>query len=40
MRKVIGYIHRHTAQRPGADVTDTCWRQSLMNWGHDPLKEG
>jgi hypothetical protein len=36
MRKVIGYVHRHTAQRPGGDVTDTRWRQSLMNWGHDP----
>ena len=38
MRKVIGYVHRHTAQRPGGDVTDTRWRYSLMNWGHDPLK--
>lgn len=38
MRKVIGYVHRHAAQRPGGDVTDTRWRYSLMNWGHDPLK--
>lgn len=38
MRKVIGYIHRHMAQRPGGDVTDTRWRKSLMNWGHDPAK--
>ena len=38
MRKVIGYIHRHIAQRPGGDVTETRWRKSLMNWGHDPLK--
>lgn len=37
MRKVIGYVHRHAAQRPGGDVTDTRWRRSLMNWGHDPL---
>ena len=37
MRKVIGYVHRHTAQRPHGDVTDTRWRKSLMNWGHDPL---
>ena len=36
MRKVIGYIHRHTAQRPSGDVTETRWRKSLMNWGHDP----
>ncbi len=38
MRKVIGYVHRHSAQRPQGDVTDTRWRHSLMNWGHDPLK--
>jgi hypothetical protein len=36
MRKVIGYIHRHTAQRPKGDVRETRWRKSLMNWGHDP----
>lgn len=36
MRKVIGYIHRHVAQRPNGDITDTRWRKSLMNWGHDP----
>ena len=39
MRKVIGYVHRHGAQRPDGDVTDTRWRHSLMNWGHDPLKD-
>ena len=38
MRKVVGYVHRHLAQRPSGDVTDTRWRHSLMNWGHDPLK--
>ena len=38
MRKVVGYIHRHMAQRPSGDVSDTRWRKSLMNWGHDPLK--
>jgi len=38
MRKVVGYVHRHLAQRPDGDVTDTAWRHSLMNWGHDPLK--
>ena len=37
MRKVVGYVHRHTAQRPDGDVSDTRWRHSLMNWGHDPL---
>ena len=38
MRKVVGYVHRHLAQRPAGDVTETRWRYSLMNWGHDPLK--
>lgn len=37
MRKVVGYIRRHSAQRPQGDITDTKWRKSLMNWGHDPL---
>lgn len=37
MRRVIGYVHRHSAQRPHGDVADTRWRKSLMNWGHDPL---
>jgi hypothetical protein len=37
MRKVVGYVHRHMAQRPDGDVSDTRWRYSLMNWGHDPL---
>ncbi|MFH9657039.1 DUF3140 domain-containing protein [Streptomyces sp. NPDC017248] len=36
MRKVVGYIRRHLAQRPSGDVRDTRWRHSLMNWGHDP----
>jgi hypothetical protein len=39
MQKVISYIHRHLAQRPSGDVTDTRWRFSLMNWGHDPLRQ-
>ncbi|MFK4145230.1 DUF3140 domain-containing protein [Streptomyces sp. NPDC004065] len=37
MRKVVGYIRRHLAQRPPGDVSGTRWRHSLMNWGHDPL---
>ena len=37
MNKVVGYVHRHLAQRPKGDVTETPWRYSLMNWGHDPL---
>ena len=37
MRTVVGYVHRHLAQRPSGDVADTRWRWSLMNWGHDPL---
>ena len=39
MRTVVGYVHRHLAQRPRGDVGDTRWRHSLMNWGHDPLRE-
>ncbi|GAB3106602.1 DUF3140 domain-containing protein [Streptomyces calidiresistens] len=39
MRKVSGYIRRHLAQRPSGNVEDSRWRHSLMNWGHDPLKE-
>jgi len=39
MRKVTGYVHRHLAQRPDGDVTETPWRSSLMNWGHDPVNE-
>lgn len=38
MRKVAGYVKRHLAQRPDGDITDTTWRHSLMNWGHDPEK--
>ncbi len=39
MKKVIGYCRRHLAQRPFGDVSRTRWRYSLMNWGHDPLKD-
>jgi hypothetical protein len=38
MKKVVGYVHRHLNQKPDGDVKDTRWRYSLMNWGHDPLK--
>ena len=38
IHKVVGYIHRHLAQRPDGDITETPWRYSLMNWGHDPKK--
>jgi Protein of unknown function (DUF3140) len=38
MRKVVGYAHRHLAQRPSGDIRDSAWRYSLMNWGHDPCK--
>ena len=33
---VVGYIHRHLAQRPAGDISETPWRYSLMNWGHAP----
>lgn len=38
MRKVIGYVRRHLTQPPLKDPTNSRWRWSLMNWGHDPLK--
>ncbi|MEO6114695.1 MAG: DUF3140 domain-containing protein [Sphingomicrobium sp.] len=38
MRKVVGFVRRHRAQRPENIVTSR-WRYSLMNWGHDPLKD-
>jgi hypothetical protein len=38
MRKVIGYVRRHGAQRP-ENIYTSRWRYSLMNWGHDPTKE-
>src|SRR5690348_16323576 len=38
MRKVAGYVARHRAQRPENIVTSR-WRYSLMNLGHDPLKD-
>lgn len=39
MKKVVGYVNRHSAQKPDGDITDTRWRYSLMNWGHDPKKK-
>lgn len=38
MRKVVGFVRRHRAQEP-ANIVTSRWRYSLMNWGHDPLKE-
>ena len=37
MRKVVGYVARHGAQRPD-NIYTSRWRYSLMNWGHDPAK--
>ena len=37
MRKVVGFVRRHLAQRP-PNIYTSRWRYSLMNWGHDPLK--
>jgi hypothetical protein len=39
MAKVVGYVHRHLAQKPEGDIEETPWRYSLMNWGHDPAKK-
>jgi hypothetical protein len=38
MRKVVGYVRRHLAQQP-ANIVTSRWRYSLMNWGHDPLRD-
>ena len=38
MKKVVSYVHRHSAQKPSGDIEHSRWRLSLMNWGHDPLK--
>lgn len=40
MHKVHSYISRHLAQGPHDKeaVKTSRWRYSLMNWGHDPLK--
>ncbi|MGL5873121.1 MAG: DUF3140 domain-containing protein [Xenococcaceae cyanobacterium] len=39
MQKVISYVRRHSAQKPSHDIEHSRWRYSLMNWGHDPLKD-
>lgn len=42
MRKVVGYVHHHLKQGGPKDadkVENSPWRLSLMNWGHDPLKD-
>jgi hypothetical protein len=38
MRKVVGYVRRHSAQRP-QNIYTSRWRYSLMHWGHDPTRE-
>ena len=41
MATVVGYIKRHCSQGGPKDNVETSnWRYSLMNWGHDPLKDG
>lgn len=40
MKKVVGYVARHTAQRPDKsddELAHSRWTASLKNWGHDPL---
>lgn len=38
MKKVVSYVHRHSAQKPSKDIEHSRWLYSLKNWGHDPLK--
>ncbi len=40
MKKVNSYVSRHTAQGPYSNKKESPWRYSLMNWGHDPCKNG
>ncbi len=40
MSRTVSYFKRHLAQRPESDIKESPWRYSLMNWGHDPCKEG
>jgi hypothetical protein len=41
MRKVVGFVARHRGQGPHDEyrIPTSRWRYSLMNWGHDPLKD-
>ena len=41
MRKVVGFVERHRAQGPHDEyrIPTSRWRYSLMNWGHDPLRD-
>jgi len=39
MRRVVSFVRRHIGQGPRRNVATSRWRYSLMNWGHDPLKE-
>lgn len=38
MKKVVSYVHRHSAQKPSKDIEHSRWLYSLKNWGHDPTK--
>lgn len=38
MRKVTGYVARHSGQKP-AHPEGSRWAASLKNWGHDPMKK-
>jgi hypothetical protein len=38
MKKVVGYVRRHMAQRP-AHPEGSRWEASLKNWGHDRGKK-
>lgn len=38
MKKVVSYIHRHSAQKPEGDIEHTRWHYSLKNWGYDATK--
>lgn len=37
--KVVGYAHRHLAQKPSGDISKTHWRYSLTNLGARPASK-
>ena len=39
MKRVNAYVKRHLGQGPKNDIENSKWRYSLMNWGHDPLRQ-
>ena len=39
MKRVNAYVKSPLGQGPKKDIENSKWRYSLMNWGHDPLRQ-